>query len=122
MGALTGWALKDYPKKLAVHLEGNHSIVLRKTLERIQVGPAVDNIRLVLHGTDIAALRVEATGLDREHARRCLWDTNDLNTTAAAEVVVVKLSRIAQVWVGSGYTCVWSMRILEDSENITNPW
>lgn len=89
---------------MSIYLEGKHPIVLSKTLARCQVGPSVDNIQLVLHGTDIAAFRIEAANLNRQHTWRCVWDTNDLSTTTATEVVVVELSRISQVWVGSGYT------------------
>ena len=82
-------------------LQRQHPIVLLDALEGLDVGVAVSDIQLALERRDVDKLRVKTASLDGKHLGSSFRHAHYLDSTVAAEVVVVKLARVAKMGISA---------------------
>ena len=91
----------DPPSFQTSSLQRKHPIVLLDAIKRLDVGVAISDIHLALERRDVAELRIKTASLDRKHLRGGLGHSHYLDSTVAAEVVVVKLARVAKMGISA---------------------
>ena len=95
----------DPPSFQTSSLQRKHPIVLLDAIKRLDVGVAVSDIHLALERRDVDKLMVKTASLDGKHVGRSFRHSHHLNSTVAAEVVVVKLARVAKMGISASLAC-----------------